>query len=245
MATLADLHVRVAAPVSVPHPFGLFSVVQPLGPEGHALVGVTWESWNCTVPSLTNDECIVGTPQSDKQFNGCPEWLSYKPFTLYVGIQRNGQSIDVGGEQAERVLRNGAEYGVESQLWGMLAAAVPPAPAVDPVTALASVEDQLGSGYMGRGIIHMSRGTAIRLSEKLVRNGDRMETTTGTPVVVGAGYDGPPAIFATGELAAWNDTPVIYTAWNKAINDELVLAERTYVVGWDCFATGTLVTPAT
>jgi hypothetical protein len=68
----------------------------------------------------------------------------------------------------------------------------------------------------------------------------------GTPVVVGAGYTANgPTIYGTGAVAVRRGEMEVVSAWNMAINDELVLAERTYVVGWDCFATGVKVAAAT
>lgn len=247
MATLDQLHVRVEAPAVTPHPFGLFSVAPPATPsEGNWQAGVTWESWTCLDPNTTTDPCINGgAAPGAKEFENCPDTRTYKPITVYLGLKRNGQSREVGTEQVSRVLEDGEEYAVEKYLLAQLAADVTEGAALSPVGALASVEEQLGVNYMGTGIIHMSRATATRLAPNLVRNGDRLETMLGTPVAVGAGYAGTPVIYGTGAVAIRRDNLEVVSAWDRAINDELVLAERTYVVGWDCYATGVLVAPAT
>jgi hypothetical protein len=247
MATLDQLYVRVEAPPVVPHPYGLFSVAAPVTPgEPNWQTGVTWESWACLDPNTTTDQCINGgAAPAAKEFEACPDTRSYKPITVYIGIKRNGQSMEVGSEQANTVLAGGEEYAIEKFLLAQLAAAVTEAAALSPLGALAAVEMQLGQNYMGTGVIHMSRETATRLSAQLVRNGDHIETLLGTPVAVGAGYAGTPVIYGTGAVAVRRGGVDIVSAWNTKINDELVLAERTYVVGWDCYATGVLVAPAT
>lgn len=245
MATLDQLHTRVEAPPVVPHPFGLFSVVAPGTPGDHGVVGIMWESWACLDPNTTTDPCINGgAVPGAKEFEDCPNTSTFKPITVYLGIKRSGQSLDVGGEQVRRVLADGEEYAVEEYLWGLLGAAVTEQTALSPVGALAKVEDDLAAGYMGTGLIHMSRGNAIRLASQLVRVGDHIETLIGTPVAVGSGY-GSGFIYGTGAGVVVRGDVSILSAWNTSINDELVLAERTYVVGWDCFETGVGVTPAT
>lgn len=248
MTTLAQVHARVEAPATVPLPFGLFSVAAPAAPGDHGLIGITWESWACVKPETTTDKCINGTTPADLDFNAnCPPQLSYKPITVYAAIKRNGQSLEVGSEQVRRVLKQGEQYAVEKFLDTALAAAVTtPTAAASPLAALGTVEAALGDNYMGVGVIHMDRATATRLDAQLVRNGSRLETILGTPVVVGAGYaHGTPVIRGTGAVVVLADDVDTHSAWDMKINDELVLAQRTFLVGWDCYATGALVTPAT
>lgn len=247
MATLDQIYTRVEAPKVVPHPFGLFSVAPPIAPGEHAMVGFNWESWACIDPNTITDPCINGgAAPGPKEFEQCPNNISFKPVTVYLGIKRTGQSLDVGQTQVQRVFQDAEEFAVERHLWGLLNTAVTEATALSPSGALATVEELLGTNYMGTGVIHMSRGTASRLGTELVRNGDRIETLIGTPVAVGAGYTaGGPTIYGTGALNVVRGDLEVVSAWNMAINDELILAERTYVAGWDCYATGVKVAPVT
>ena len=245
MATLDTLYERIAAPPVTPHPYGLYSVAPPTAPGDHGVVGVQWDSWACIDPNTTTDPCINGgAAPGAKEFEACPNNINFKPITVYLGIKRTGQSYDVGEAQARSVLEDAEEYAVERYLWGLLGAEVTEAAAAQPLTALAAVEQALGVGYMGTGVIHMSRSTATRLSPQLVREGNHIETLIGTPVIVGAGY-GANFIYGTGALAVLRGDIEVVQAWNTAINDELVLAERTVVAGWDCFATGVGVSPPT
>jgi hypothetical protein len=248
MVALSTLYTRVEAPLVTPHPFGLFAVAPPTSPGGTSwLAGVTWESWACLDPNTTTDPCINGgSAPPPKEFEDCPNTDQFKPITAYIGVKRTGQSLDVGAKQAETVLQDAAEFVMEKYLWGLLAADVTEATATSAPTALGNVENLLGQNYHGTGVIHMSRATATRLAPYLVRNGDHIETAVGTPVVIGAGYyTAPEAIYGTGALFVARGPAATDSRWNTAINDELVLVEQTYVVGWDCYATGALVTPAT
>lgn len=56
--------------------------------------------------------------------------------------------------------------------------------------ALASLEWALGQCSAGSGVIHMTRDVASRLSSFLFKDGDKVFTVLGTPVVVGSGYTG-------------------------------------------------------
>ncbi len=71
-----------------------------------------------------------------------------------------------------------------------------------------------------------------------------MQTLLGTPVVIGAGYDnavGAPtatsSIFATGPVLLYRgDIDTREQAINKAHNEVSYVAQRDYVLGWDCYA---------
>lgn len=249
MVATSAVYARVEAPAVTPHPYGLFSVVTPQQPgDTDWQVGISFESWACIDPNVTRSSCIDGLADAPpKEFDVCPNTQSVKPFTVYTGVKRTGQSAEVGREQANGILTNAEEYAVERQLWAALGTAVTESAALSPLGALALVEDALAVGYMGTGIIHMTPGMATRLGQNLLRNGDHIETFAGTPVSVGHGYaaTAPGAIYGTGGVAAMRGPVDYLEAYALSVNDLLILAERTYVVAWDCFAVGSLVSPAT
>jgi hypothetical protein len=246
MVATALVYARIEAPEVKPHPFGLFSVAPPATPSGTDWqVGVSWESWACMTPNVTRSSCIDGLADAPpKEMDVCPNTQDVKPFTVYMGVKLTGQSQDVARTQAGAILEDAEEYAVEQGLWQTLAADVTESAALSPLGALAAVEDALADGYMGLGTIHMSRGMATRLGTVLVRNGDHIETTVGTPVAVGAGYEST-AIYGTGGVLIARGPVDTIEAFAPSVNDLLVIAERTYVVNYDCFATGSLVSPAT
>ena len=246
MVATSVVHARVEAPVVKPHPFGLFSVASPQQPSSTDWqIGVSWESWACLTPNVTRSSCIDGLADAPpKEMDVCPNTQSVKPFTVYSGIKRTGQSDDVARTQASAILSDAEEYAVEQGLWTELAADVTESAALSAVGALAAVEDALADGYMGLGTIHMSRGMAIRLAPQLVQKASHIETITGTPVAVGGGYEST-AIYGTGGLLIYRGGIDVIEAYALSVNDLLVIAERTYVVNYDCFAAGSLVSPAT
>jgi hypothetical protein len=252
---------RVEAPAVTPHPFGLFSVATPESPADSGWqLGVQWQSMACYDPFPTYDECINGgVAESGKTIAGCADYplATFKPITVYAGVNRSGASQDVAQADAQAVLTAGEEWAVEKALWAALLAASPPvaAPAGTkyqfPLMAgLANVEGWLSTNYHGTGVIHMNRGTAAGLGNLLVRQGQQLQTITGTPVAAGGGYDstfadsaaGSPVMYATGAVAIRRSTISNLTAVDRQVNDVLSLAERTYVVGWDCAVIGRTVT---
>jgi len=132
--------------------------------------------------------------------------------------------------------------------------------ALDVVTGLGLLEEGLANCYGGRGVIHVP----VRLLPTLIRHdlvepvggrspnsgqfGQRLETAAGNLVAVGAGYPGTgPDGTNPGPTAAWmyatgpvfmrrSDVKVtpFASAVNRDINMIEMIAERTYVLGFDC-----------
>lgn len=134
------------------------------------------------------------------------------------------------------------------------------------VTALGQLEDALADCYGGQGVIHMTYDVAeAAISNFLIQRvpvgpGGKPALQTvagGNWVVVGAGYTGtspsgaaPPSrsewMYATGAVFYYRgdikSTSRPSEAVVRSINDLVYIAERTYVVAWDCCLIGALVT---
>jgi hypothetical protein len=248
MVAMSAVHARVVAPPVTPHPFGLFSVAPPTTPAGTDwMAGVQWRSVACAPIAVTYDPCVTGQAVTPKVAQVCSDienWISLKPFTVLGFFKWSGESSDVARAEAADVLTGGEEFAAEKALWVAMEQVPPTGTATDPILALAAVEQDLGENYHGTGVIHLSRFLGIVLADQLERQGGRLQTRIGTPVVVGGGYDtdtddaGPFTIYGTGTLLV-NRGPVDYieTA-NTSVNDLYVLGERTYVIGWDCHIVG-------
>jgi hypothetical protein len=79
--------------------------------------------------------------------------------------------------------------------------------------ALSALEWALGQCSAGTGVIHMTRDVASRLTYFLIKDGDKLSTVLGTPVVVGSGYTGSaPAGSVPNSTVAFPAVPVIGTA---------------------------------
>ena len=250
MTDLADLYTPVAAPTVPPRPFGLFSVVTPTSPpDPHWSAGISWTSVSCIDANAWVDECITGTVQNptSKVLSRCDdEFLGqYKPITAYVALQRSAMVKDVE-VMAASALTLGEQAAVEAGLWALLViAAGVPSTGGNAIEALAQVEQALAENYHGLGVIHMTPATAIRIGTgHLIASGGKLTTLLGTPVSVGAGYaKASNSIIGSGVLNAFRSTTDTFTSFDRSVNDQVTLVERTYVVGWDCFVTAAALTP--
>jgi hypothetical protein len=117
------------------------------------------------------------------------------------------------------------------------------------VDALGELEGAIGSCYDGVATIHVPRKLIPRMaSNGMIRaQGGLINTTLGTKVAAGRGYPGTgPAgteaagvewMYATGEVFYRRGEivqPTDVETLNRATNTIKALAERTYVIGWDC-----------
>jgi hypothetical protein len=114
--------------------------------------------------------------------------------------------------------------------------------------ALADVEQVLAEDYNGLGVIHLTPRAAVLLGDDgLVRPSGTLTTRTGTPVVIGAGYDG-----ADGLMVLGTGVPVLFRAGtpqkveanDTTNNSGTILTQRTWLIGWDCVAVTAIHTPA-
>jgi hypothetical protein len=118
--------------------------------------------------------------------------------------------------------------------------------------AMGLLEGALASCYGGLGVIHAPRWTLDRfkLNTGVDRDGSRFRAGGGTPVAFGAGYPGTGPngaaaavghawLYATGAVRYWrSDVEFTAGSWAEAIersvNDTVPIAERVYVIDWDC-----------
>lgn len=128
---------------------------------------------------------------------------------------------------------------------------------------LAVIAQYTSTVYNGSPLVHLPQAVLPYLAGShllSVVNGSRLETPYGTPLVAGAGYgeantgpDGTPAppgswwVYVTGAMQVYRGdvfTPPDPEAGFSRCNNEMVaLAERTYLVGWDCFTAAVLFEP--
>lgn len=119
------------------------------------------------------------------------------------------------------------------------------------VEGIGLLEGALADCYGGVGVIHVPRRALTHLVSAGVahRDGQRYRTAGDTLVAAGAGYPGTgpagqaPAgntvwLYATGsvsyrrsEIRLSSDLPA---AVDRRVNSVVMVAERTYVIGWDC-----------
>ncbi|MER6610210.1 hypothetical protein ABT282_30950 [Streptomyces sp. NPDC000927] len=106
--------------------------------------------------------------------------------------------------------------------------------------AIGSLEWWAAKHYGGQPVLHVSTMLIPKLfRERLaVRVGDRIETPWGTPISVGAGYTDelPNVILMTGQVFFWRTDPFVTKDFHARKNEQVALAERTYVFTSDCLS---------
>lgn len=128
----------------------------------------------------------------------------------------------------------------------------------DAAHVLGAVEQSLADCYHGQGLIHMAPSALPTFSawDLVTERDGALWTRAGNRVVVGAGYTGSsPAgsaaaagtswIYATGQVFAYRSqvfSPRPVEAFDRAENTQKMLAERTYLFGWECCHIAALVT---
>lgn len=122
---------------------------------------------------------------------------------------------------------------------------------VDITEAVGLLEEALASCYGHEGVLHVPPVTVAHLASKTLveKDGPRLRSPMGHLVAAGAGYTGSsPAgaapvggvywLYATGAIAvrrsALNVTSSKQAALDRSRNSMVYVAERTYVIGWDC-----------
>jgi hypothetical protein len=120
-------------------------------------------------------------------------------------------------------------------------------------TALGLLEQALGNCYNGVGVIHVPELLLPTMDAwGIVRQqGPIMKTLNGNKVAVGAGYPGTGPdgsaragntcwMYATGNVFGYRSDVRVRAPGNaassldRATNTRRMIAERTYVIGWDC-----------
>lgn len=122
---------------------------------------------------------------------------------------------------------------------------------VDVVNAIGLLEGAMGECYSGIPIIHVPKRAIANLADgtQITAKGQQLRTMANSLVIAGNGYDGSgPAgqeastydvwFYATGAIDVRRSTIEYTSTWresvNKAENGQVLIAERTYLIDWDC-----------
>ena len=243
MAT--PLHL-VEAPASVPYRFGLFAVAQPrptevtqTGVDPHWRNGITWVSQSCGQAGVTQEPCVdEADPSLDG--DGLCSIAEFEPFTVYAFNDDSVPGFTLEQHQAHAVERllHAEQHAVEGVLWSRLGDATEgctDTTASPAYVGLGLAEQALADLYKGMGTLHMNRATATVLCDHLYADGQIMRTKLGTPVVVVGGYADAGQIYVTGPVVIYRgEVDTRQAAIDKGRNKVSYVAQRDYVVGWDC-----------
>lgn len=249
--------IEVEAPARRAFPYGLFSAASERDEERRWTNGVEWLGVGCDSPFVTTSDGCEEPVEFERGTGGVSgEALPinvYAPFecspvswTDTSASARAVEKLTAGEEQAvERALMTGSA-GNMPNLMGDAQVVAGGETAGSATATLATLEQWIVDNYGGLGVLHVSRGAATVLagSQLIAASGARMLTKLGTPVSVGAGYpntapDGADA--GAGEFWAYMSPSVFMyrgetsteAAFDRAQNNLLATAFRTFVVGYD------------
>jgi hypothetical protein len=240
-------------------------------PDHGAFEGIEYVAESCGVVRLYPGICDL-TPPSKEFPEGVGEFVEALPFIVYAsevcGIA--GRSVDDAQARARRKLAMREQWGVErfliggdtgvpGLLDGLALTALGPADTV--AGALSLLEQDAAENYGLPITIHMVPGlSAFAGAEGVLQQTPRNELATtwaGNKVVVGQGYEnvdeagvanvaGSYTIWATGPIAIWRDAeafvPPARQVFNRSTNQLAILAERTYLLAYECYAAAVTVT---
>lgn len=259
MVATSEVRVPVSPPEVRPRLHGLTTTFQPRDLGTHERLGVTWPGTGAAggVVSTTDDACLSGTGQAALTLlAACLAGGTADRHTIYSYVRRS--IMDTLGEDPAYTSAPDSAFAyaeapaIEGIFWaGIKAAAIADGAALGAqstlLDALAEVEQHLAENYNGLGVIHLTPRAAVLLGDDgLVRPSGVLTTRTGTPVVIGSGYDG-----TDGLMVAGSGAPVIFRAGNptrievadEEFNTDTVLIQRTWLIGWDRVAVTATHTP--
>lgn len=202
-----------------------------------AAESVVYISDGCTFPQPAIGLCFGEEVLDEKYGDGIGQHTGIgEPFALYGGVECFiGPDSDFD-ERARRILVQGEDRVIESRITQWIGAA-PSAGTFTTVTdAIAAVETWSDSFYLGRPIIFMNRGDAVRASaEGSIEYGiDGLPyTVNGTPVVASGSVDAG-LIGTTGAITVLRSGIEDIQTIEHATNKQFAVAEAVYSIIVDC-----------
>lgn len=234
---MAGPTVEVAPPVREKRVGGLSSVATFRPNERLAAVGgLVFQSDGCVFPRTEVSRCIAATPPADKVFDGISiDGGIGEPVVLYAGVECHlGPDSDFP-ERARRILEEGRDRGLEDALeaWAAGGDDVPSTGGI--VGAVAEIEQALDNGYLGRGVILMSRADAVRAVAGGVAEmkGDVLTTKLGTPVIA-SGSVASGTVYGLGAVTVEESSISDLETVDATNNKRYALAEAAYAILVDC-----------
>ena len=256
MATTASIRNPVSPPEVRPRLHGLTTTFQPRDLGSHDRMGVSWPGNGACggVVSTTDDECLSDTSQvALTLLDACLAGGTADRYTVYSYVRQS--IVDTLGQDPAYVSAPDSVFAyseapeIESLYWSAATTAATALGAQSTLLdALAEVEQHLAENYNGLGVIHLTPRAAVLLGDDgLVRPSGTLTTRTGTPVVIGAGYDGADGltVLGTGAPVLFRaGTPTRIRVTDREANSDMALIQRTWLIGWDCVAVTASHTPA-
>lgn len=158
--------------------------------------------------------------------------------------------VDSGQRQLQHLASNSQVVDVNGDVLVTAATSVTTGTAVDMVEGLGLLEGQLAACYGGVGVIHMPRTAIPHMAwfQQLRESGQQLRTPNGNIIAAYSsnnteGPNGSAAplgqtwIYGTGMLMYRRSQIMVTTlkeSLDRSENNLVIIAERTYDIGWDC-----------
>lgn len=217
----------VIAPAIDPSDYGLFSVAKPAPttlPDEDRWIRTFAQEWDTSIYSAKNWD-DTDTTSSTIASNATPiRYTQIKPF--FIEVEEQISTFGYGAldrfERISRQIEGITQKAIEQELWdgairegeshdnialsASTATILNSGTAISAARALALLDFKIGSTSPcgEQGVIHMTRDVAGLLAANymLFHQADgRLETVSGTPVIIGSGYSGTGPTGATGATA--------------------------------------------
>lgn len=241
--------------VSAPEPrrlrSGLLAAagIVDLPPHGRA-GGIIYEPVSCGYARSYDTPCPADGRLFEKTFDAQDDPIEREPFLAYATIKCGSVGNSVLKDKVLRRLANGEQSVVEQAMDGILFAGA--TPIFPPGTTMADTVGELEQWLYGNAPTYAQYGNVGYLhasprilsyameSELVVQDGPILRTPMGTVWVFGGGYTDDGTIYVSGNVTIWRDpeifVPPQLQVLDKSTNQFYMLAERGYVVSYDCVA---------
>lgn len=233
------VQVTVAAPVRQPRLGGIRPVATWVtNARIGAAESVVYVSNGCTFPLPAIGLCYGTQVVTEKTGVGIDSYTGIiAPFALYGGVECFLGPDNDFKERATNILLEGEDRAIEGvlQTWAGANAAVAGAGAT--VTErIAVVEQHMDANYLGRGIIMMSRSSAVRAAaEGAIEYGldGSPFTVNGTPVVATSKIT-TDVVYALGAVTVLRSETTVIDTVDVTTNSDWAVAEAVYSIVVDC-----------
>lgn len=247
----------VPPPAAAPRPFGLFSVAAegagspaPVDDPGVWERGVDYWSPNCSLNTGSLDDWCPAVDPEKELTPYAPVKVSGPMFVVHSGSVCVAPNFD-GEAEARAQLERGEQYRAEQVFWDQQVAREDFVDVLGPgVTALSEacgiglLEAYAAEHYGARPVLHIPVSLVPLLMSQYILaepEGGRLVTRWGTPVVAGAGYPQQNRILITGTVTMWRTEIYSNARFEPRSNENIGLAERTFVITADCLAAAVTV----
>lgn len=221
---------EVQAPTRAPREGGLFAAVEVRPNDRLAHIeAVVFQGDPNVLPSAEESRCLATAPVANKTFGGVSTDQGIgAPFTLYAGVVCFAAPESDEVEKARAVLEAGRERVLEQRLATWAAGGTGLAAGANARAAVGRVEQAIDAGYVGRGVILMSRFDAVSAGLEYVE-GELPRTVNGTPVVA-SGVIAEGTVYGVGAVVVEHGDIVERDVLAHLQNRHYALAEQVHAL---------------